>query len=561
MTITLLCWIWITISAGITGFAAYLLLDRIMPIQRLKPHLVILLGLCVLSVYAQLFSLFYKVGLAANILLVIICFSLLLLHFRSILFAVRKWIREAFPYRLGFILSMILLLALRSSTTVLGDDVYLYHAHAVRWVTEYGVVPGLGNLNTRFAFNSAYYCLQALFTFEYAPPLYYPLHSVNGYAVWILLSYAVCEMKFWQDFKFHGSDFARVAMIMYLCKNTFAFSSPGTDILAPGLIIYIFAEWFSVWEESRDTTAMDGVLCVLIVFAVTVKMSVVMSVLLVLFPAVQLIRSKNLKGIVLYLVSGIIVLLPFLFRNIIVSGWLVYPFEKLDLFSFDWKMPAATVRDETIRTLLGARKVYNFLPADSPFSVWFPHWVDVHGKTTLVYLIADLIAAVLSVFIGIRKIQSSKDWRYFHTSSTLILCLIHLMISAPNPRYGKVYMLLLPLITVGTCLEKVRWKSLPTLIPVAMTVIFTLYISYIYTFSYIEPGCFRVPTEYNDFEGVPYSLNGLTIYVPKTSKDLNAIGWDYFPSIVYEAQLDLIELRGDTFAEGFRAKPGVEHLF
>ena len=561
MIITLISWIWIFFTTGITGFACYLLLDRIAPIQRLRPHLIMVLGLCFLTVYAQFFSLFYKVGFVANLILLIVCALLLLFMRKPLICSLKGWIRDGTFYHLAFAMFLLLLTALRASTEVLGDDVYLYHLQAVRWITDYGVVPGLGNLNTRFAFNNAFHSLQALFSFEYAPPLHYPLHNLNGFIAWILLMYAVFEMKFWKDLKFHCSDFARVALIMLVCKNAFVYSSPSTDFFPAALVGYIFSEWISAWEEKQNTTPVYSVLSVLTVFAITLKLSTAFVCLLVLMPAIQLIRARNVRAICLYLFSGILVLLPFLLRNIIISGWLLYPFDKIDLFHFDWKMPIATVIDESIRTTLSGRKIYNYLPSDAPFSVWFPHWVQINGKTTLVYLGADLIASMISLFLGIRKIRRENDWTYLHVTLTLEASLLYVLLAAPDPRFCKIYMLLIPLLPFGLLLERVHWASLPLLIPVGMTILFTLYIPYIYSFSYIEPEFYRTPSYYADFKGIPYDFEGLTMYVPETSGGYNAISWNYFPSILYDFQLDLIELRGENYTDGFRTKPGVEHLF
>ena len=46
-------------------------------------------------------------------------------------------------------------------------DTYLYHAQAIRWIEEYGVVPGLGNLHHRFAYNNSVFSLQALFSLSF----------------------------------------------------------------------------------------------------------------------------------------------------------------------------------------------------------------------------------------------------------------------------------------------------------------------------------------------------------------------------------------------------------
>lgn len=84
------------------------------------------------------------------------------------------------------VIAYIGLWALKSPTFV---DTYLYHAQAIRWIEEYGVVSGLGNLHNRFAYNSAFMPLQAFFTFSW---IYNPsLYSLNGFLCAFFLIYAV----------------------------------------------------------------------------------------------------------------------------------------------------------------------------------------------------------------------------------------------------------------------------------------------------------------------------------------------------------------------------------
>ena len=73
----------------------------------------------------------------------------------------------------------------------------------------------------------------------------------------------------------------------------------------------------------------------------TFKLSAGMLVILALYPAVCLIRSKEWKKIGIYLLCGCVVLAPWLVRNVLISGWLIYPFAAIDLFSVDWKIPAS----------------------------------------------------------------------------------------------------------------------------------------------------------------------------------------------------------------------------
>jgi hypothetical protein len=52
---------------------------------------------------------------------------------------------------------------------------------------------------------------------------------------------------------------------------------------------------------------------------------------------------RNNKNLVLtvrnLLVSGIALILPWLIRNVILTGYIIYPMENFDFFNFDWEVP------------------------------------------------------------------------------------------------------------------------------------------------------------------------------------------------------------------------------
>ena len=62
-------------------------------------------------------------------------------------------------------------------------DTGLYHAQAIRWIEEYGVVPGLGNLHSRFAYNSAAFPLCAVYSMRWLGGSLFPegIHAVQGF--------------------------------------------------------------------------------------------------------------------------------------------------------------------------------------------------------------------------------------------------------------------------------------------------------------------------------------------------------------------------------------------
>lgn len=58
-------------------------------------------------------------------------------------------------------------------------DTGIYHAQAIRWYEEYGLVKGLGNLQQHFAYNSAYLAYAAAFSMKWL--VGQSLHGTNGF--------------------------------------------------------------------------------------------------------------------------------------------------------------------------------------------------------------------------------------------------------------------------------------------------------------------------------------------------------------------------------------------
>ena len=142
-------------------------------------------GLLVLNVYAEYFSLFAGVGFWASLIAVLLrssaeccCVGIWRIFFKiSKIQACQKktersdegienskslWRKK--QSRLAAVCRSDALFAYGSSRGYMHYDTGLYHAQAIRWIEEYGVVPGLANLHSRFGYNSASFALSAFFS-------------------------------------------------------------------------------------------------------------------------------------------------------------------------------------------------------------------------------------------------------------------------------------------------------------------------------------------------------------------------------------------------------------
>ncbi|MCM1189404.1 MAG: hypothetical protein NC541_08925 [bacterium] len=563
MILIAVSWLWIGISALCVGYAMLSLLNKLTGYAKLDMDMVLLTGICFLTVYAEFFSLVYKVGAAATVLLLCIVLAVAFLMRKSFWQYIRNMISKLRTEKTALVLGVggaIVVLVLITSGDILHYDTGLYHAQSIRWIEEYGVVRGLGNLHNRLAYNSSVFCLQALFSMKFL--VNQSLHSVNGFITMLLLSYGVLSVKAFRQRRFFVSDFLRLGLIIFLNdpQNYLAVSSSGSDHLALGLVFYILIKWISLWEDKEEQEAPYAYLCLLALFDVSVKLSAAMIVLLMLYPAVKLIKQKKRVEIGCYIFAGFIIILPFLIRNVMISGYLLYPYPELDLFDVDWKMPAYTLTFDRNEIKVWGWGLNNVRLFDTPFREWFVFWYGNLSRFLKQLFVLNVLTTIVAFIYSLYK-GFKRDWRYFLIVLTVTACFALWFIGAPLSRYGSAYMMMMPLLVlgkllVGECKERKFASGEAAAIMIAL-------LSYcMYPILHYGMNCEwkykRTGADYYQYTCNEYKLGEETIYVPQ---DGDQAGYYAFPSTPYAARLDLIELRGRDISEGFRMKEEYRDAF
>lgn len=115
--------------------------------------------------------------------------------------------------------------------------------------------------------------------------------------------------------------------------------SPASDYFMVLLTFFLVIRWLELSEEREESYLPYAMLCVLAVVIVSVKLSGALLLLFVWKPAWMLIRQRKGKDILKFIGIGAGAFLPFLIRNVILSGWLLYPFTFIDLFPLILKFP------------------------------------------------------------------------------------------------------------------------------------------------------------------------------------------------------------------------------
>ncbi|MCR4650417.1 MAG: hypothetical protein K5662_01545 [Lachnospiraceae bacterium] len=546
-----------------------------------------LAGMMVCNVYAEVYSLFDGVGMLAFVIMSTIAIILLFINRRRIKEDLSTAFSEAHPVSVILRIILILLISFCSSTGYMHFDTGLYHAQAIRWIEEYGVVPGLANLELRFGYNSSEFALNALFGFKWL--LGRSLHTTGGYLLMVSCMIAMGVGNAFKRIAFGAkdkkidirlSDLVRIGLIFYICTILGEIVSPASDYYALLLVFDIVILWLDATYlhdelviSEAELMAMYTFLSVLILYTITIKLSAGLLVILAVEPALMLIRHKKVKGILMGVGSGLIVLIPHLIRNVIISGWMLYPAVFPDIFSVDWKVPKGDAQFDAVEIGLYGRGITDMSHMYDPITQWFGNWFGALKMLEKVWVIGSAVAVVagliLLVVLLINAIRLKKDGErdlpslmilpeYSVVFVTIASCVIFWFRSAPLVRYGYAYLIILPILVFGYVFILIReliaeyserLKKITGLLAAAVVMLFLLSKAYdiiVLVGSEVDNGTLLTQMDYPNGAAECYDVDGQNIYI---AVDRGQIGYYKFPAT--SLIRDDLHLRGDSLEDGF----------
>lgn len=572
MIITLLNWIYIFVTTFIVGYFA---LPRIAALidkdASISPNWCdsVIAGLIIVTVYAQIFSLFGGVGLIANIILILCC--------AVFGFIDRKRLSGDFrraSYKPTFLIVVAaVVFAINLMFTALSSfhyDTGLYHAQAIHWIEEYGVIKGLGLVHVRLAYNSAFFPLSAMYSMHWLGTSHQSLHGVNGFISVIICLYSVYGWR--RAFIGRNSDnngassvcnLVRLAPLFYLLICLLELTSPESDFITVYLIIWIMLRLFELYAEKPGDDNLTG-LCLLSVasFAlVGYKLSAAVVASITIWPLVVLIRKKRIKSIVVCAVLAALTILPYIIRNVIICGWPVYPVAAFDMFNLPWKFDKDVLVRDAAEIGEWAKSLGSVIADHESVSGWFVFWWDGQFLATRMFVSSLLMCLpVMLISFFDRKCAFIKYLMVIMTAS-----IVFYIFKAPVIRYCYGPVLVLPLAVIGHMLDRLRENHTIVVrilgIAVAGVVIFpSLYstkelIKYDYEesvgrFSFAEQIVSQV--DYPESDVKARDWYGNTVYLPNEGDQC----WYYaFPSSPYHECFDYNRPVSDDLSDGIVPAP------
>lgn len=570
MLMILVNWLYIAFSTYLVGYALLGLFTRFFKYKIERQISYIFAGLLATTVYAQFYSLFDGVGLWANIVLMVFC--------GCVLFVKKNALKQEIcrlpisRIEVFIVLLLAVLFSYGTSRGYMHFDTGLYHAQSIRWIEEYGVVPGLANLQSRYAYNSAAFSLTALYSMKWL--FGQSLHATAGFFALTSAILAIDIKTLFTRKELSLSNMVRLGLIFYLGVIFGEMMSPASDYYAQLLIFDILILWLEQDEKQKKEWQYVNVvpycfLCILLVYAVTIKFSVGLLLLMVIKPAMILIKRKEVKQIWICLFSGFLTALPFFIRNVIISGWIIYPSTMIDLFSVDWKLPKGQADLDALEIGAYGKGLNDVAKWDTPFSEWCPLWFSGLKTLEKLFVLGTLMSVlILLVMIVIFSVNGLKNKlinqcesennvsrkNFVLVSIVFAVAAGFWFVSAPLVRYGYSYVIVMPLLVFGflflQCMtsvkkiENVLFRGFQIVVVLfLLSRIPGLYEDIVQT--YTQPYYFA-QRDYDVHEAKTIEIDGITFYVPLQQ---GQIGYDKFPSSLFVYP---VELRGDGLKDGFR---------
>ncbi len=447
MIFTIVAFIYITIVSWTWGILLFKLLQVITKeheIIQTGPVVTCFCGLAFTGIALNVLSLVLPLGQLTTQAFILLPAILLLATCRSARSILMQQYRELFrashPVAVTLTLICVAVVLIMSTSIINHPDTLHYHAQCIQWIEKFKVVPGLVNLTYHYGLQSSWFTLSAFYSFRFTGTnaLTYVNSSI---IIWFVIFTCLQINRFFS--KKQGSASGRLTGFMWLLLLVTAWwsytqvrltiTSASPDFIAA---MYVWLVFFLLVIRTGYTRSYLLLLVLLGCFAATIKLSTLPVVLFSFIVYYRFDSAKRNTLLLLPLAAAFFVMAPFVWRNIITTGYPAFPSRWPDIVNADWKAPENVVRSKSeyikfyARTADSTSSDYNMNA-----SGWLPIWWNnrsIADKAILVSFVALLVANV--IFFNRSSGQKSTSHAYGLAGS--LLGMLFWFIIAPDPRFG-----------------------------------------------------------------------------------------------------------------------------
>ncbi len=569
MLIILLNWLFIFCTTYIVGFAGLSLMKKFLSkekIPQLPIALIVITGLAVITTLANYFSLFSKIG--SGFLVFISGLSLLsFLILRKNILTPFKAINVKNIHPLVGILGIgffLIALIKASGPTEIWDEGQ-YFLPLIRWIEHYQVVPGTALFHDRMGYNSAFHMSSAVYSFAFW--FKGGLYDLNAFLFVLINSYFLGGVNriIKREVKWKLHDYLMLFAGIALYRQLLTSMDADYPHIFIGLVLLLTflakseQDSLKVWDDHSN------VLLLVSIYLVTVKFLAIYYLLFVLVLLWFQIRENHWRILWMCIIAGLFIFLPWLTRNVIMTGFLAYPLYQFDFFAVDWKVPLEMARNnylyvgEHAKTLVERHSLYYDGASKVPMNIWLPQWWSNHATINISALITAIIfppafIVLIAYLLNKGKELSSKNPGHVIQISIALIFLVFWFLQYPNVRFGWSWVLFVVVFAIVKT-HQVYFRIPSSFLRVAVLILFTLSLGRALWKTVDESGEVLAwiisPVETKLCEDMYTKKIGP--YEVKLANDMHC--WGSSPPCLpyYYDELEIVP-RGEDFLDGFKVK-------
>lgn len=379
-------------------------------------------------------------------------------------------------------------------------DSDLYHFQVVRWANTYPAVPGLANLHNRLGLNSGFLLFSALLD--------------NGcwdrHTAWLVFGFFVtlaAVQWFWIVLSRNDSESQPVRLfclftLPYLLKHlttvrpTF-YSDKPTLILQLVLAVELLrciprlfpTDGTASWQRhnyARGVAILLLVAALGFVFKPMGAASLALTSLLVLASAWRLRRQNSAaqhvwRDVLLAAVVPGLLLIGYLARNAVLSGWLLFP-APLGQLPVDWAMPRDATDLSSVTEMYRTIGAWARVPGPEytrvlteGFPFWFPRWYQRvwHGLPPLLFWVGSICFAT-SLGVALWRRRPAREMTCGAVLAVFaVVNLAAWFLTAPDLRFGDAFFWLWAALGASLLLST---APLPGRVPLTVALAFFMFL-------------------------------------------------------------------------------------
>lgn len=449
--ISFLCWTW--------GMSTCNLIARMTRETLSLPFsLICLLGMVTITVLAGIISIWLPLG-GLYIQFLFLVPAILFTFQKSTIARLEKHFHNFSrinKFVLYLFISGAVLLLIMGSWVVYHPDTLAYHLPLIKWIEEYKAVPGLVHLDGRYGFQSSWFVSCALFRFNFTNSGALTYINIT-ILIWYLL---FISSRINYSFFLKPAHSNRLFWFFLLLFNFWGYTqirltatSASPDFIAfifMGTVLYLLLRT----AESKSTASVWILILLFTAFTFTIKFSSIPVIIIGVFALLRLIQLKKLKLLTIACICASVIVLPFQARNVITSGYPLYPSTLADVFNVDWKCSndSASQQEKYVTTYARTKGGDSATEIDRILSMsineWGPTWwsnLSLADKAIIILVVLSILTCLLFIKKILRLNVAMKV-----ALTTAFMGTVFWFIKAPDPRFGFGFILILPVLTYLT---------------------------------------------------------------------------------------------------------------